>query len=105
MADPTSASPLTADPFARWRACLEQAPLPMALLSGPHFTIGYANPALCHALGTEPEALIGRSFSDAIPQGDRCLPALDQVSHTGQSATLIESAGSHPHPPFSSYAV
>lgn len=104
MADlPTS--PQAADPLGPWRACLEQAPLPLALLDGTHFTIAYVNPALCQFLGKEPEALIGRSFSDAIPQGDRCLAVLDQVSRTGQSATHIESTVFDPHSPCWSYAV
>jgi PAS domain S-box-containing protein len=106
LGDPTPASPLAADPLTLWRACLEQAPVPMALLEGPHYTIRYANRAFCHVLGKAPEAVIGRSFSDAVPQGDRCQAVLDQVSRTGQSARHMESAAAQPSPPpFWSWAV
>jgi hypothetical protein len=34
----------------------------MAVLHGPGYIMRYVNPPLCHVLGQEPEALLGRTL-------------------------------------------
>ncbi|HXR94265.1 MAG TPA: PAS domain S-box protein, partial [Rhizomicrobium sp.] len=67
--------------------------------------IHYANAAFCRLAGTSQQALTGRPFAEAMPQGDSCLAVLDRVYRTGEAEIHGESGEPDPHSVFRSYAV
>jgi PAS domain S-box-containing protein len=75
----------------------QDSPLPTVAVEGPNHTIRYANPAFCRLAGAEPEALLGRPFADAVPEGDgnRCVPLLDRVLHSGAADSLADQSHTH----------
>ena len=66
------------------RPIIECSPMPMAAVEGADHIIRYLNPAFCRLSAKTGEELIGKPFSDAVPPGDDCLPALDRLYQTGQ---------------------
>jgi PAS domain S-box-containing protein len=69
------------------RAMVDASPTPMAFLVGKSHIIRFVNRAFCQLTGeTEPE-LIGKQFSQAMPESSECSSLLDRVYGTGQAET------------------
>jgi PAS domain S-box-containing protein len=72
----------------------EQAPVALALLTGPGYVVEVASPALCTLLGCTQAQVLGRPLLEALP--DIATPAfLDElagVRHTGQAFIAHERA-------------
>ena len=86
-------------------ALMERAPVPMAELEGEEHIVRYVNPAFCHLVGKEREALTGRPFREIAQEGDQCVTVLDRVYRTEESAAHTESEQVESHPVYWSYAM
>jgi PAS domain S-box-containing protein len=86
----------------------ERSPLPMVAVAGTSHIIRYLNPAFARLVGSDKKDLVGRPFSESIPEGDRngCLALLDRVLRTGMPEDLLEQEHRHtqPRPVFWSYS-
>ena len=47
---------------------MHQAPVAMAIMSGPRHVFTLANPLYCHILGRTEEALLGKTDREAFPE-------------------------------------
>jgi signal transduction histidine kinase len=65
----------------------ERAPPPLVEVSGRAHKISSMNPAFCQLVGKSRAQLIGRPFAEIVPNGAKCLPALNRVYRTGEAAT------------------
>jgi signal transduction histidine kinase len=81
-------------------AFMQNAPLPMATVEGATHILRYANPAFCSLLNKPLEQLIGKPFSELLPQQDACVTLLDRVFRSGRPATHTAQKQSEPHPIF-----
>ncbi len=97
----------TPAPHLRSRAApiIERAPLPSLEVQGSAHVVSYVNSAFCSLLGKTREELIGKSFAEIVPGGDKCVPVLDKVYQTGEAATLAQEADSEPNPTHWLYAI
>jgi PAS domain S-box-containing protein len=75
---------------ARLRHVFDQAPMAVAVLSGPKHVYTVASPAYTKYLGGRP--LLGRAFRDAVPEegGQRVARLMDRVFETGEPLVLKE---------------
>lgn len=87
----------------------ERSPQPMVAVGGTTYVVNYVNPAFAQLVGKEVQALIGRPFAEAVPEGveNGCLALLDRVFSTGISEKLPEQEHrqSQPGPIYWSYAM
>ncbi len=74
------------------RYMTERSPVPALAVEGQTHLVRYVNPAFCRLAGKESEALLGRPFEEAVPEGakNECLALLDDVLRTGHTATLAD---------------
>ncbi len=79
-------------PRGRSAMIIERAPLPIVEVQGSAHRVSHVNSAFCRLLGKSREDLIGKAFSDIVPGGDQCMPVLDRVYQTGESATLVDDS-------------
>lgn len=86
-------------------AILELARVPMAITEGAAHIVRYVNAALCSVLGKRREDLIGKPFTETLPDGHECLLLLDRVYRTGKPESYAEKERSEPHPALWSYEV
>lgn len=106
MAEPISGpSSLPLDWASLSLAFLEQAPLPMAMVSGSGHIVIHVNPALGRLLDKHPKQLVGKSFGEMLPGKEKCTMSLDRVLRTGQPGKHAELEPSKPHPVFWSYTM
>src|SRR4051812_23543210 len=84
----------------------ELSPLPMVAVVGATHIIRYFNPAFAHLVGGEVNDLIGRPFSETVPEGtgNEWLALLDRVFNTGVAECLAEQEHTHTSPAYWSYA-
>jgi len=84
----------------------ERSPLPLVAVAGATHVIRYLNPAFARLVGSEKEDLVGRPFSEAVPEEDRngCLALLGRVFRTGIPEDLPEQEHRHTQPAFWSYS-
>lgn len=70
----------------------EWSPQPVVALEGTTHVVIYINPAFSRLVGRERKDLVGRRFSEAVPEGDEngCLAVLDRVFRTGVPENLVE---------------
>ncbi len=68
---------------------IEHAPLPMVEVHGAEHSVAYVNSAFCRLLGKTKEELLGNSFAQIIPGGDRCVPILESVYEKGETVTHV----------------
>ncbi len=91
------------------RHLTEDSQLPTAAVEGSSHIVRYANPAFCRLAGMESSALIGRPFTEAIPEGEEngCVRLLDRVFESGGAQNLSEQEHNHrgSTPIYWSYAV
>jgi signal transduction histidine kinase len=83
----------------------EHAPMPMAALEGASHTLRYANPAFCRLVDKTREQLVGKPFSEILPEKDKCVTLLDRVFSGGEPASQTEQKHSTAHPAFWSYTM
>ena len=97
----------TPAPGLRSRAApiIERAPLPSLEVQGSAHIVSYVNSAFCSLLGKTRGELIGKSFAEIVPGGDKCVPMLDKVYQTGEAATLAQEVDSEPAPAHWVYAI
>jgi len=76
---------------------LEHAPTPMAAVEGAGHILRYVNPAFCRLLERPAEQLLGKPFSEILPDEDDCATVLDRVYSTGEPERLAEHDHSKPH--------
>ncbi len=85
----------------------ERSPQPMVAVDGTTHIVSYANPAFAELVGIEINQLIGRPFSEAVPEGveNGCLTLLDRVFHSGVAEALKEQEHrqTQPQPRYWSY--
>lgn len=86
-------------------AITEHAPVPMATVEGASHIVRYVNPAFCHLIHQSKEQLVGKAFSELLPEKDRCVSLLDRVFRTGKPESYTEQEHSNPHPVFWSYTM
>jgi len=87
--DAARVSPLT------WQLCRylsERSPQPMVAVEGVTHIVIYVNPAFARLVGKAVDDLVGRPFSEAVPEGvdNGCLSLLDRVYRTGVPENLSE---------------
>ena len=70
----------------------EWSPQPMVAVEGTTHVVIYANPAFARLSGTPAKGLVGRPFTEAVPEwhGHGCAGLLDRVFHTGVAECLAE---------------
>ncbi len=83
----------------------EHAPLPMAAVEGPGYSVRYVNAAFCRLMGKPSEQLTGKPFADIVPADDECLLLLDRVVRTGKSESHTGSSPPKAHAVFWSYTM
>jgi signal transduction histidine kinase len=87
----------------------ELSPQPMVAVEGITHVVSYLNPAFSQLVQKGRKELIGRPFSEAVPEGESngCLALLDRVFRTGIPEKLSEQEHrqSQPRPVFWSYAL
>lgn len=86
-------------------SCLDNAPIPMAVVDGASHVVRYANSAFCRLIDKTREACIGNPFCEVLPEEDECLELLKRVYHSGKPDSYTEQEHSEPHPIFRSYTV
>jgi two-component sensor histidine kinase len=69
---------------------IEQAPVPMATVEGPAYSLGYVNPAFCRLVNKSEEEVIGKSFREILDGRVECLALLDRVYRSGKSESFTE---------------
>jgi signal transduction histidine kinase/CheY-like chemotaxis protein len=84
---------------------MERSPIPVIELEGPGHIIRYVNPAFCRLVRKNADALTGKSFTETVQEGDRCVTVLTRVYRTGESETHTGSDQIDPHPFIWSYAI
>ncbi|HSR11513.1 MAG TPA: PAS domain S-box protein, partial [Thermodesulfobacteriota bacterium] len=84
---------------------IENSPLAMAAVEGKSHIVRCVSPALCRLLGKKKEEMVGRPFSNAVPEGNGCLSHLDRVFRTGIAEVSAEQKRCGPNPAYWSYAV
>jgi PAS domain S-box-containing protein len=85
----------------------ELSPQPMVAVEGTMHIVRYLNAAFSRLVGKEATELIGHSFADVVPEGqkNRCLSLFDRVYRTGKPEILVEQARSETPPVYWSYSV
>jgi PAS domain S-box-containing protein len=85
----------------------ELSPQPMVAVEGTMHIVRYLNAAFSRLVGKEATELIGHSFADVVPEGqkNRCLSLFDRVYRTGRPEILVEQAHSETPPVYWSYSV
>lgn len=87
----------------------ERSPQPMVAVEGETHVVSYANPAFTRLVGKKRKELIGRPFTEAVPEGveNACKALLDRVYRTGYPALLPEQKHRHsqPQPIYWSYSM
>ena len=75
----------------------ERSPQPMVAVDGITHVVSYVNPAFAELVGIKVRDLIGRPFSDAVPEGaeNGCLALLDRVFRSGVAENLGEQEHRH----------
>ena len=70
----------------------ERSPQPMVAVDGITHVVSYVNPAFARLVGKQIKDLMGRPFSEAVPEGSEngCLRLLDRVFRTGVPENLPE---------------
>ena len=85
------------------------SPLPIAAVERERHLARYVNSAFCRLAGKTKEELIGKSFAEAVPEGERaaCLALLERVYGVGTGASLAyqEHSSSDSPPLCWSYAI
>jgi PAS domain S-box-containing protein len=74
------------------RSATERSPVPVVAVGGATHIALYVNPAFCRLAGKAQEELLGRPFTEAVPEGieNGCLALLDRVYITGEAETLAD---------------
>lgn len=85
----------------------EVSPQPMIAVEGDTHIVRYLNSAFSKLVGLSQDELIGRCFSEAIPEGQAngCHALLNRVFATGTSEVLAEQEHSQTPPIYWTYAV
>jgi signal transduction histidine kinase len=81
------------------RSLIERCPFPICATEGKAHVLREANPRFCLLCGKPRETLLGRSLTEALPEGggDGSLPALlDRVYRTGEAEVVADLAHSDP---------
>lgn len=103
-ADPSSPSPVP-DLSSVGLAINEHAPLPTVTVEGASHIVRYVNPAFCRLMGKPADQLVGKPFSEIMPEKDQFVTTLDRVYKSGKAETHTKQQHSHPHPVFWSYTM
>lgn len=77
----------------------------MAIVEGTSHVVRHVNPAFCRLVDREEEQLVGKEFSELLPQKEKCVTLLDRVFRTGNPESYTEKEYSNPHPIFWSYSM
>jgi signal transduction histidine kinase/CheY-like chemotaxis protein len=85
----------------------ELSPQPMVAVEGTTHLVRHFNEAFARLVGKNRTELLGRSFAEAVPEGDNngCLALLNRVYHTGTPENLIEQQHGQTPPAYWSYVV
>ncbi|MGA2657023.1 MAG: ATP-binding protein [Verrucomicrobiota bacterium] len=86
-------------------AVTEHAPLPMAMVEGVGHIVRCVNPAFCRVIHKPAEQLVGKPFSQMLPEKDDCQKLLDRVFRTGKPESHTEQGHSEARPVFWSYTM
>src|SRR5476651_2093773 len=87
------------------KSYLEHAPLPMATLEGAMHIVSYVNPAFCRLIDKTRHELVGKPFSEVLPEKGEFLALLDRVYRTGKSESVTQQEHSGPRPSFRSHTM
>jgi len=88
------------DLSSHWLAITEHALLPMATVEGTSHVVRHVNPAFCRLIDGEKEQLVGKEFSELLPEKDIYVTLLDRVFRTGNPENHTEQEYSNSHPIF-----
>jgi PAS domain S-box-containing protein len=85
----------------------ELSPQPMIAVEGTTHVVRYVNEAFSRLVRMEQAELVGRCFSEAVPEGDenKCFALLDRVYCTGKPEVLAEQEHSKMPPVYWTYSV
>ena len=85
----------------------ELSPQPMVAVEGTTHIVLHLNAAFSRLVGMEATELVGRTFAEAVPEGEenKCISLLDRVYRTGTAEVLIEQQHSQTPPVYWSYSV
>jgi two-component sensor histidine kinase len=87
------------------KSYLEHAPLPMATVEGAMHIVSYVNPAFCRLIGKTRPELVGKPFSEVLPEKGEFVALLDRVYRTGKSESYTQQEHSGPRPSFRSHTM
>ena len=98
------------NPFDLLRLCRdfsERSPLPKLAVQGEVHVVRYVNPAFCRLAGKARSELVGRPFTEVVPEGaaNGCREMLDRVYRTGTHENLVEQEHRHTSPAYWSYVM
>jgi len=77
----------------------------MAMVDGASHIVHYVNPAFCRLMDKPTEQLVGKPFSEMLPEKDECVTLLDRVFRTGKPESYTEQEHSKSHPVFLSFTM
>ena len=86
-------------------AFLEHASLPMAMVEGPTHIVRFTNPAFCRLIDKPTDQVVGKSFSEILPDYGACIARLDRVYRTGNSESQTEQEDTDPSSPLALYTM
>jgi signal transduction histidine kinase len=84
---------------------LEHAPSPMAAVQRIGHILRNVNPAFCRLLERPAEQLLGKPFSEILPDENECVAVLDRVFSSGEPEIIADHDPSKPHHSLSSCAI
>ena len=103
-ANPASA-PTPLDLSSLCLAATEHSPLPMATVEGAGHIVRQVNPAFCRLMEKSSDQLVGKSFSEVLPESEEYVTLLDRVYRTGIPESHTEQQHLKSHPVFWSFAM
>ncbi len=85
----------------------ERSPFALIAVTGPSHIVHYVNPAFASLVESTVDRLVGRTFSEIMPESVRkdCAAAIDGVLQTGKPAKLSELAHQQSPPIYWSYSM
>jgi PAS domain S-box-containing protein len=99
------AEPTSFDRPGLWHSTIEHAPMPMVEVESARHIVRWVNLAFCRIVDKEGEEIVGKPFSEIVPEGDECLALLDRVYQTGEVETHIEPVRAEPNPFYWSFVM
>ena len=96
---------VSASPWHGTGPVIEEAPLPIVEVQGVDHRVTFVNAAFCGLVGKTRSDLLGMTFAEIVPGGEKCVPILNRVYASGEAATHAYEDHSASAPAFWMYAM